>query len=148
MRLGPLLPGIPHDPFEPSSYSMENGEDCLARVFESVDEHRFADSTTWPSAPALVDDYVTIGRYRSSVEDESIDLDRWRSLVEEVRRIATEVVARDEVLCSPAPLGAFVASVAGALYTSGESSAQGVHRHDHRLRSSQASLRSSRNRIT
>ncbi len=104
--------GIPFDPPAPSTFSMENGADHLARVFGRVDTHWFVDTTTWLSVSEFVDDYVTIGRYRSIVEDESIDLDKRQGLAEEVRRLATEIFARDRALRSPALVGAFVASVA------------------------------------
>jgi ubiquinone/menaquinone biosynthesis C-methylase UbiE len=100
--------GVPFVPEGRSPFSLENGGAWLSSWFQRVERFDFATDDRFANPEAVVQTYLTLGRYRSVLERDDLDAAAKQALPETVKRLAQEILEREGELRSPGLIGAFV----------------------------------------
>jgi ubiquinone/menaquinone biosynthesis C-methylase UbiE len=102
------LLGVPFASEGPSPFSLENGAAALSTWFRRVERFDFATEGRFAGVDDLVQNYLTLGRYRGILDRDDVDTATKQALPGTVRRLAQNVLDSEGQLCSPGLMGAFV----------------------------------------
>lgn len=93
----------------PSTFSLENGADILAAVFETVDTHVLDDVTELGDAGPLLDVYLKTGRYEAAARDSAIPAEVRAAIPGAFRKQAEHELSARGVIRTEARWTAFIA---------------------------------------